>query len=35
MNINDTTVFGFPVMDTKIDKKSYDKKAIISTIKKF
>ena len=34
MNINSTTLFGFPVMDTKIDKKSYDKKSIISTIEK-
>ncbi len=34
MNINNTILFGFPVMSTKIDKKSYDKKSIISTIEK-
>jgi len=27
-------LFGFPVMITKIDKKSYDKKSIISTVEK-
>jgi len=32
--IKHTTLFGFPVMITKIDKKSYDKKSIISTIEK-
>ena len=32
--IEHTTLFGFPVMITKIDKKSYDKKSIISTIEK-
>ena len=34
MDINNTILFGFPVMNTKIDKKSYDRKSIISTIEK-
>jgi len=32
--IKNVTLFGFPVMSTKIDKKAYDKKSIISTIEK-
>ena len=32
--IKNHTLFGFPVMGTKIDQKSYDKKSIISTIEK-
>jgi hypothetical protein len=32
--IKNNTLFGFPVMGTKIDQKSYDKKSIISTIEK-
>tara|TARA_R100001143_G_scaffold33083_1_gene31702 strand:+ start:3383 stop:4042 length:660 start_codon:yes stop_codon:yes gene_type:complete len=31
---NNFILFGFPVMRTKIDKKSYDKKTIVSTIEK-
>jgi len=34
MNIQDTILFGFPIMNTNIDKKSYNKKSIISTIEK-
>ena len=34
MDLINTTLFGFPVINTKIDKKSYDKKSIISTIEK-
>ena len=34
MDIINNILFGFPVMNTKIDKKSYDKKSIISTIEK-
>ena len=33
-NFRRATLFGFPVMIEKIDKKSYDKKSIISTIEK-
>ena len=32
--IKNTTLFGFPVMTTKINSKSYNKKSIISTIEK-
>jgi len=32
--MNKHVLFGFPVLTTKIDKKSYDKKSIISTIEK-
>jgi tetratricopeptide (TPR) repeat protein len=32
--IKNVTLFGFPVMSTKIDKKAYNKKSIISTIEK-
>jgi len=32
--IKNHTLFGFPVMGTKIDQKSYNKKSIISTIEK-
>ena len=32
--IKKTTLFGFPVMSTKINKNSYDKKSIIFTIEK-
>ena len=32
--IKNTILFGFPVMSMKIDKNSYDKKSIISTIEK-
>ena len=34
MNIQNTILFGFPIMNTNIDKKSYNKKSIISTIEK-
>ena len=34
MDLINTTLFGFPVMKTKIDKKSYNKKSIVSTIEK-
>jgi len=34
MNINKNILFGFPLMITKIDKKSYNKKSIISAIEK-
>jgi len=33
-SIRKIILFGFPVMSTKIDNKSYDKKSIISTIEK-
>ena len=33
-NFRQATLFGFPVMIEKIDKESYDKKSIISTIEK-
>ena len=33
-NFRRATLFGFPVMIEKIDKKSYDKKSIISSIEK-
>ena len=32
--IKSSTLFGFPIMIKKIDKKSYDKESIISTIEK-
>jgi len=32
--IKNVTLFGYPLMSTKIDKNSYDKKSIISTIEK-
>jgi len=32
--IKNVTLFGFPIMIKKIDKKSYDKKSVISTIEK-
>ena len=32
--IKQVTLFGFPLMVTKIDKNSYDKKSIVSTIEK-
>ena len=33
-NLTHTTVFGFPIVTTKIDETTYDKKSIISTIEK-
>jgi|TARA_R100001460_G_scaffold4116_1_gene11909 hypothetical protein len=32
MQINNKIIFGFPIMSTKINKNSYDKKNIVSTI---
>ena len=34
MSIQNTSIFGFPLINTRIDKKSYNKKNIISNIEK-